>query len=99
MQHLHRGVTLLLQVCNMELLSNVSALANELLASDVNISLLVNNAGRFIDEHFTVTKEGLEHTIALDYFGEAPTLAHHQPTLHGRKAAASRQQQPAIRLL
>jgi NAD(P)-dependent dehydrogenase (short-subunit alcohol dehydrogenase family) len=54
----------------MELLSNVHALANELLASNVNISLLVNNAGRFLDEHFTVTKEGIEHTIALDYFGE-----------------------------
>jgi short-subunit dehydrogenase len=55
----------------MELLSNVRALANELLASNVNISLLVNNAGRFLDEHFTVTKEGIEHTIALDYFGKA----------------------------
>jgi NAD(P)-dependent dehydrogenase (short-subunit alcohol dehydrogenase family) len=36
-----------------------------------HISLLVNNAGRFLDEHFTVTKEGIEHTIALDYFGKA----------------------------
>lgn len=59
-----------LQVCNMELLSNVRSLASELLASDTPIHLLINNAGRFIDETFSVTKEGLEHTIALDYYGK-----------------------------
>jgi short-subunit dehydrogenase involved in D-alanine esterification of teichoic acids len=64
-----------LQVCNMELLSDVRALANKLLTSNVNIGLLVNNASRFLDEHFTVTKEGIEHTIALDYFGETQNEA------------------------
>jgi hypothetical protein len=64
------------QVCNMELLNNVRALASDLLASGANISLLVNNAGRYIDEAFTVTKEGIEHTMALDYFGALHCFRH-----------------------
>lgn len=55
----------------MELLSNVRLLANELLASGTPIHLLINNAGRFLDETFSVTKEGLEHTVALDYYSES----------------------------
>eukprot|EP00882_Tetradesmus_deserticola_P001704 GHRQ01001833.1.p1 GENE.GHRQ01001833.1~~GHRQ01001833.1.p1 ORF type:complete len:338 (+),score=132.53 GHRQ01001833.1:312-1325(+) len=65
------GAKISMKVCNMELLSNVRALANELLASHANINLLVNVAGRFLDETFSVTKEGIEHTIAVTYFGHA----------------------------
>jgi NAD(P)-dependent dehydrogenase (short-subunit alcohol dehydrogenase family) len=60
----------------MELLNNVRALAAELAASPINISLLINNAGRFLDEGYSVTKEGIEHTLALDYFGAHSALLH-----------------------
>jgi short-subunit dehydrogenase involved in D-alanine esterification of teichoic acids len=31
-------------------------------------SILVNCAGRFLDEEFHLTAEGLEQTLALDYY-------------------------------
>lgn len=65
------GAKISLKLCNMELLSEVRGLAKELLAMPANISLLINNAGRFLDQGFSVTKEGIEHTLALDYFGHA----------------------------
>jgi NAD(P)-dependent dehydrogenase (short-subunit alcohol dehydrogenase family) len=58
-------------VHNMESMSEVRLLADEILATGKNINLLINNAGRFIDAPFGVTKEGFEQTIALDYFGHA----------------------------
>lgn len=31
----------------------------------------MNNAGRFLDEKFELTSEGIEQTLALDYYAHA----------------------------
>eukprot|EP00879_Flechtneria_rotunda_P030335 GHRR01032958.1.p1 GENE.GHRR01032958.1~~GHRR01032958.1.p1 ORF type:complete len:126 (-),score=11.88 GHRR01032958.1:118-495(-) len=54
-----------MQVCNLELLSEVEALAQDLLDSGKPINLLINNAARFLDAPFKVTKEGFEQTISI----------------------------------
>lgn len=32
-------------------------------------SILINCAGRFLDEEFELTPEGIEQTLAVDYYG------------------------------
>eukprot|EP00878_Enallax_costatus_P011866 GHUV01012389.1.p1 GENE.GHUV01012389.1~~GHUV01012389.1.p1 ORF type:complete len:197 (+),score=27.36 GHUV01012389.1:385-975(+) len=65
------GAQLTALVHNMESMSEVKLLADEILATGKTINMLINNAGRFIDAPFGVTKEGFEQTIALDYYGHA----------------------------
>jgi NAD(P)-dependent dehydrogenase (short-subunit alcohol dehydrogenase family) len=54
---------------NLEVMKEVAALARELLAAYPSIHLLVNNAGRFLDADFDTTPEGLEQTMAVNYWG------------------------------
>eukprot|EP00775_Hariotina_reticulata_P008233 gene8233-8423_t len=59
------------KVCNLELLSEVASMAKDLLATGKSINMLINNAGRFVDAPFGVTKEGFEQTLAVDFYGHA----------------------------
>eukprot|EP00879_Flechtneria_rotunda_P013233 GHRR01013818.1.p1 GENE.GHRR01013818.1~~GHRR01013818.1.p1 ORF type:complete len:289 (+),score=68.67 GHRR01013818.1:453-1319(+) len=63
------GAKISYRVCNLELLSEVEALAQDLLDSGKPINLLINNAARFLDAPFKVTKEGFEQTISIGYYG------------------------------
>lgn len=54
---------------NLEVMKEVADLARELLAAYPSIHLLVNNAGRFLDADFDTTPEGLEQTMAVNYWG------------------------------
>lgn len=49
-------------------------------------SILINCAGRFLDEKFELTTEGIEQTLAVDYYGHVlltlkllDTLSRHGP--------------------
>lgn len=63
------GAKISLLVHDLESMSEVKSLADEVLATGKNINLLINNAGRFIDAPFGITKEGFEQSIAVDYYG------------------------------
>jgi NAD(P)-dependent dehydrogenase (short-subunit alcohol dehydrogenase family) len=55
--------------CNLEVIKEVQGLSADLLAAYPSIHLLVNNAGRFLDADFATTSEGLEQTMAVNYWG------------------------------
>jgi NAD(P)-dependent dehydrogenase (short-subunit alcohol dehydrogenase family) len=55
--------------CNLEVMKEVARLAQQLLAAYPSIHLLVNSAGRFLDADYATTPEGLEQTMAVNYWG------------------------------
>lgn len=69
LQEEYPGSIIHVKQANMIYLKEVKALADELLRMGLPIHILINMAGKFLDEPFEVTPEGFERTIALDYFG------------------------------
>lgn len=63
------GCTIHTKDVDMKSLKSVKSLANDVLAMGKPIHILINNAGKFLDEPFYVTPEGFEHTLATNYFG------------------------------
>ncbi|KAI8467180.1 MAG: hypothetical protein J3K34DRAFT_431400 [Monoraphidium minutum] len=58
-------------VCNLESMKSVRAFAEQVLALQRPLDLLVNNAGRFLDAPFALTEDGFEQVHAVNFWGHA----------------------------
>ncbi|KIZ02734.1 retinol dehydrogenase 11 (all-trans/9-cis/11-cis) [Monoraphidium neglectum] len=58
-------------VCNLESMRSIKSCADQVLALDRPLDLLVNNAGRFLDAPFQLTEDGFEQTHAVNFWGHA----------------------------
>lgn len=81
----NKAVDLLL--CDVSSMSNVRVFANEFGAKYPKLNVLINNAGAVFNNR-TVTSEGFERTLAVDYLG--PVLLTHELLPILRKGGQSR---------